>query len=129
MSYKELAAGHLGISVDVLVCNFSLLGKASVEGIFQIAPSLLNPRGSLIVQALHPIAACGVQPYLDGWRHGSWAGCGGGFSEPAPWYFRRLESWTALFVNSGFRLTEIREPLHPASGKPASVIFMGDMVD
>jgi hypothetical protein len=71
--------------------------------------------------------SCGEPPYRDGWRQGSWAGCGDGFSEPAPWYFRTLESWVRLFADNGFRLHEIREPFHPHTGKPASVIFTGEM--
>jgi 2-polyprenyl-3-methyl-5-hydroxy-6-metoxy-1,4-benzoquinol methylase len=125
-SYEELAAGKLKISVDVVVCNFSLLGKESVEGVFRAAPSLLASQGAFMVQTLHPVIACGDLPYRDGWREGSWAGFSADFSDPAPWYFRTLESWTKLFVDSGFRLREVREPLHPKTQRPASVIFIGD---
>jgi 2-polyprenyl-3-methyl-5-hydroxy-6-metoxy-1,4-benzoquinol methylase len=126
MSYEEIAAGKLGVSVDVVACNFSLLGKESVEEVFRAVPSLLASRGAFIVQTLHPVVACGDLPYREGWREGSWAGCGADFSDPAPWYFRTMESWTTLFVDSGFRLRELREPLHPGTRKPASVIFIGD---
>jgi len=125
MSYEEIAAGKLAVSVDVVVCNFSLLGKESVDGVFRAAPSLLVSQGSLIVQTLHPVIACGDLPYRDGWREGSWAGFSADFSDPAPWYFRTLESWIKLFEDSGFRLREVREPLHPKTRKPASVIFIG----
>jgi 2-polyprenyl-3-methyl-5-hydroxy-6-metoxy-1,4-benzoquinol methylase len=124
VSYEELAAGKLRVSVDVVVCNFALLGKESVEGVFRATPSLLNPHGLFIVQTLHPLIACGDLPYRDGWREGSWAGFGSGFTDPAPWYFRTLESWIKLFVDSGFRLLEVREPMHPRTLKPASVIFV-----
>ena len=127
MSYEEIAAGKLRVSVDVVVCNFSLLGKASVEGVFRAAPSLLDSHGSFTVQTLHPVMACGDLPYRDGWREGSWAGFGADFSDPAPWYFRTLESWIKLFVDSGLRLREVREPLHPKTQRPASVIFIGEM--
>lgn len=70
MSYEEIAAGELEISVDVIVCNFSLLGKESVEGGFRVAPSLLDRDGSFIVQTLHPVIACGDLPYWEGWREG-----------------------------------------------------------
>ncbi len=125
LSYEQIAAGELVVSVDALVCNFSLLGKSSVEGVFATAPSLLNPGGCFIVQTLHPLMACGGLPYRDGWREGSWAGCGEGFSEPAPWYFRTLESWAALFADHGLHLIDLREPLDPDSGQPASVILIG----
>ena len=129
MSYEDIASGNLHASADVVVCNFSLLGKESVEGIFGIAPTLLNPHGALIVQTLHPVAACGDLPYRDGWRQGSWAGISGDFSEPAPWYFRTLEGWARLFTDGGLRLSEIREPLHPDSQRPASVILIGEAAD
>lgn len=126
MSYEEIAAGKLRVSVDVIVCNFSLLGKESVEGVFRAAPSLLNSRGSFIVQTLHPVMACGDLSYRDGWREGSWTGFSADFSDPAPWYFRTLENWIKLFVDSGFRIRDVREPLHPETRKPASVIFIGE---
>jgi 2-polyprenyl-3-methyl-5-hydroxy-6-metoxy-1,4-benzoquinol methylase len=49
MSYEEIAAGKLKVSVDVVVCNFSLLGRESVVGVFAAVPSLLEPRGAFIV--------------------------------------------------------------------------------
>ena len=126
-SYEELVTGKLSVSVDAAVCNFSLLGKESVEGLFRATPPLLNPHGSLIVQTLHPVMACGDSPYRDGWQEGSWAGFSTDFTDPAPWYFRTLESWIQLFVTSGFRLVEMREPLHPKTHKPASVIFIAEV--
>lgn len=129
MSYEEIAAGKLSVSVDIVVSNFALLGKESVEGVFRAAPSLLNSRGSFLVQTLHPVIACGDLPYRDGWREGSWSGFGAAFTDPAPWYFRTLESWIKLFVDNGFRLREIREPLHPKTHQPASVIFIGEAND
>ncbi len=127
VSYEEIAAGKLKVSVDVIVCNFALLGKASVEGVFRTIPSLLNSHGSFIVQTFHPIVACGDFPYRDGWREGSWAGFSPDFTNPAPWYFRTLESWIKLFRDSGFRLLEVREPLHPKTQKPASVFFIAEV--
>ena len=124
LSYDELAAGALHDTFDLLVCNFSLLGEASVEGLVAAAPSLLNAGGALVVQTLHPLTASGDLPYRDGWREGSWAGFSDDFSDPAPWYFRTLESWVALFVGNGFIVREIREPLHPDTGRPASALFV-----
>ncbi len=124
VSYEELATGKFEMRVDVAVCNFSLLGRESVESVVRAAPSFLGTSGSLIVQTLHPVVACGDLPYRDGWRQGSWTGFGPEFTDPAPWYFRTLESWTKLFTDSGFRLLEMREPVHPESRKPASVIFI-----
>ncbi|MDH4275826.1 MAG: class I SAM-dependent methyltransferase [Gammaproteobacteria bacterium] len=128
MSYAEIAAGQLALTVDAVACNFSLLGKEAVDELFRSIPSLLNPQGKVIVQTLHPISACGTLPYVDGWREGSWAGFSTEFSNPAPWYFRTLGSWAALFVNNGLRLCEIREPPHPKTRVPASIIFVAEKI-
>jgi len=125
-SYEDIAAGRLDVSVDLVVANFSLIGKESVEGVIRRAPSLLNSRGSLVIQTLHPVASCGDESYADGWRTGSWAGFSEEFSDPAPWYFRTMESWEVLLADSGFRILETREPVHPETGKPASVIFIAE---
>jgi 2-polyprenyl-3-methyl-5-hydroxy-6-metoxy-1,4-benzoquinol methylase len=125
-SYEDIAAGRLDVSVDLVVANFSLIGKESVEGVIRRAPSLLNSGGSLVIQTLHPVASCGDESYADGWRTGSWAGFSEEFSDPAPWYFRTMESWETLLADSGFRILETREPVHPETGKPASVIFIAE---
>jgi hypothetical protein len=80
----------------------------------------------LVIQTLHPVIAAGESPYADGWRQGSWTGFSDDFSDPAPWYFRTMESWVRLLRDSGFVLRELREPVHPISGKPASVIFVAE---
>jgi 2-polyprenyl-3-methyl-5-hydroxy-6-metoxy-1,4-benzoquinol methylase len=123
-TYEDIVAGRLALKADTLVCNFALLGKESVEQLLVSLPSLLEQDGRLIVQTVHPLVACGEQAYLDGWRQEEWTGFGMAFPSPAPWYFRTLESWVALFAESGWRLCEMREPLHPGTGKPASVIFI-----
>ncbi len=128
LTYDELSAGKLSATVDVVACNFSLLGRESSEGMIRAAASLLNSTGSLIVQTLHPVVACGDLPYRDSWREGSWAGFSSGFTDPAPWYFRTLESWIALFSDCGFQLHEMREPLLPSTQKPASVIFIAEPI-
>ena len=125
LPYDSITRREFTGSFDAVVCNFSLLGKESVDGLFGVIPSLLNLDEVFIVQTLHPLVACGDRQYVDGWRDGSWVGFSKDFVDPAPWYFRTLESWVDLFVANGFRLTEIREPVHPATGKPASIIFIG----
>lgn len=127
-SYDDIACGALNARFDVAVCNFSLIGKAPVEALFRGAAQYLNPGGSLVVQTLHPVIA-GEPPYADGWRAGSWAGFGPAFTDPAPWYFRTMESWVRLFTRNGLALTEIREPVHPVTREAASVIFVGRLGD
>jgi 2-polyprenyl-3-methyl-5-hydroxy-6-metoxy-1,4-benzoquinol methylase len=123
-AYEELAEGKLDVLVDLVVCNFSLIGKESVNGVIAAVKSLLHPGGSLIVQTLHPLIACADRPYVDGWRPGSWSGFSEHFVRPAPWYFRTLESWVRLFTANGWHLGELREPMHPHTGKPASILFI-----
>lgn len=123
-SYDALSKRAITGQFDVLVCNFSLIGKASVAALFNAVPSYLKPGGAFVVQTLHPVFANDGQ-YIDGWRAGSWAGFDPGFTDPAPWYFRTLESWAALFSANGLALREIREPIHPKTQKPASIIFTG----
>nr|WP_225562851.1 methyltransferase domain-containing protein [Rhodanobacter sp. DHG33] len=122
LSYEAIASGALDQRADVVVCNFSLLGGASVDALLVAAPRLLEPGGALIVQTLHPAMA--GEPYADGWREGSWVGCGEGFGQAAPWYFRTLGSWVAAFGAAGMDLVQLVEPLHPDTGRPASVIFV-----
>jgi 2-polyprenyl-3-methyl-5-hydroxy-6-metoxy-1,4-benzoquinol methylase len=127
-SYEDMARGDLDLTVDVAVANFALIGKEAVDALIRASPSLLRPNGALIVQTLHPVVASGDLPYTDGWRTGSWAGFSDDFTDPAPWYFRTLESWVQLIATSDMRLEEMREPIHPITQKPASVIFIATSV-
>lgn len=126
LSYEDIAAGALHARYDLAICNFSLLGDDSVAGLLGAMPGVLNPRGRLLIQTLHPPQACGEAPYLDGWRDGSWAGCDAAFGEPAPWYFRTIGGWVALLERSGLRLRELAEPVHPVSGRPVSLLLVAD---
>ncbi|HUR00379.1 MAG TPA: methyltransferase domain-containing protein [Gemmatimonadaceae bacterium] len=125
-SYESIATGGLSIKADVVVANFSLIGKESVDNLLATVSSLLEPRGAVIIQTLHPRTASGDLPYENGWRKGSWSGFSEDFTDPAPWYFRTLEGWQELLETSGLCLVETREPLHPNTGKPASVIFIAE---
>lgn len=125
LPYAAIGSATIARRFDACVCNFSLLGAESAAGVVAAAPELLEAGGALIVQTLHPLVACGDAPYRDGWREGSWAGFGDAFSDPAPWYFRTLESWVRLFGKAGLHVTELREPLHPDTGKPVSMILVG----
>jgi 2-polyprenyl-3-methyl-5-hydroxy-6-metoxy-1,4-benzoquinol methylase len=125
-SYEEVAKTALSISVDVAVCNFSLIGNESVDGIMSTVPRMLNPSGSLVVQTIHPIAGSGGLPYEDGWRSGSWPGFNSDFIDPPPWYFRTMTSWEALFTRNRMALIETREPTNPHTRQSASIIFIAE---
>jgi SAM-dependent methyltransferase len=114
---------HLG-PFDAAVCNFSLLGEESVESLIAGLPCYLDDPGYLIIQTLHPIAACGDTAYQDGWREGNWTGFSSDFSNPAPWYFRTVESWCALLERCDFDILECREPKAAGAVTPASMIWI-----
>ena len=126
MSYAQIAGGDLDVRVDAAIANFSLIGKEAVDDLVATIPKLLAPGGSLIVQTLHPLTATGDLPYEDGWRTGSWTGFSEDFSDPAPWYFRTMQTWTDLIRKTGCFALEVREPLHPETQKPASAVFIAD---
>ncbi len=127
LPYEETSHHQLKEKFDVVVCNFSLLGETSVNILFQQIPALLNDKGVFIVQTIHPIIACGNNKYEDGWREGSWAGFNESFTSPAPWYFRTIKSWKALFDANGFKLSKINEPINPITNEPASILFFGEL--
>jgi 2-polyprenyl-3-methyl-5-hydroxy-6-metoxy-1,4-benzoquinol methylase len=128
-AYADIAAGKLAKKFDVVVANFSLIGEKSVVDLLQSMPSLLNDHGSLIIQTLHPTIACGDLPYVDGWRASSWDDFSDEFTDPAPWYFRTIESWIELYNTNGLSIVEIREPIHPQTAKPAAMILIGVLRD
>ena len=122
-SYEDIARGRLDWKADTVSCNFALIGKESTVQLLRGVPGLLQPGGRLVVQTLHPVEACGSLPYEDGWRQGSWDGFNQRFENAAPWYFRTLESWRALFSDCGLCLVAEHWPIHPRTGRPASVLF------
>ena len=128
MSYEELARGKLNEQFDVVVCNFSLLGKRSVEGLFTAMPSLLNRAGYFVVQTLHPDMFSGNGFCQEGWQQGSWQGFNDDFTAPARWYFRTADSWLALFRNCGFEISEIRVPVHPETHQKSVIIFIARLM-
>ncbi|MBV6625639.1 MAG: class I SAM-dependent methyltransferase [Rivularia sp. (in: Bacteria)] len=109
---------------DAAVCNFSLLGKETVDNLIHSIPSLLKNNKLLFIQTLHPIIGCGESPYIDGWREESWNCFKTEFRTAAPWYFRKLETWINLLKSAGFAILECREPINPKTKKPASIIFI-----
>ncbi len=107
---------------DVVVCNFSLLDE-HLQPLLAVLRHVLRPGGALVIQTVHPWTAAGEGPYEDGWRTETFVGFGEGFAAPMPWYFRTLSSWTAVLAAAGYALADLREPLHPNTGRPASLIL------
>lgn len=109
---------------DAIVINFALIDKEDTEHLIQYLPNLLQSGGHIIIQTLHPFSSTEKEPYQSGWREGSWNGMQRAFVQPYQWYFRTLGDWIALFRKADLELVELREPLHPQTLQPASVIFM-----
>ena len=124
LSYQAAIAqpAALGGPYDLAVCNFALLGETLTPLLVALA-SALAPGGAVLVQTLHPWAACGEQPYRDGWREETFAGFGGDRWQPMPWYFRTLESWLAESRAAGLALAACREPRDPATLRPLSLLL------
>lgn len=123
LSYEAFAAGAQVARAELAVCNFSLLGDAATRGVVRRLASVLPHRGRLLIQTLHPSSVAVGRAPAEGWREGSWVGCGDGFGRAAPWYFRTLQRWRDLLQDEGFLLCATHEPSDPATGLPISVIF------
>lgn len=127
LSYDEFAADPVraGQGYEAAVCNFSLLGEA-IAPVLRGAAAVLAPGGTLVIQTVHPFADLhdGAR-YEDGWRLEDFAALGEDFRTPMPWYFRTVGSWIAQLTAAGFALERCREPVHPDSGRPVSLLLSG----
>lgn len=117
---------QVGSGFDVIVCNFSLLGRR-ISPLLKAMADVLAPRGRLVIQTLHPFAAVGEERYEDGWREEDFASMSAAFEAPMPWYFRTVGSWVRALNEAGFRLEDCLEPLHPETGRPLSLIWISGM--
>lgn len=117
LPYEELAT--LAMQFDVIAANFSFLDENLHLDALR---ALLRPGGTLIVQTVHPAFA--GEPYADGWRVETFAGMEGEWPEPMPWYFRTVSSWVNAITAAGFTLRELREPLHPETQRPLSLVLV-----
>jgi 2-polyprenyl-3-methyl-5-hydroxy-6-metoxy-1,4-benzoquinol methylase len=122
-SYAELSteAEQVSAPFDVVVCNFSLL-EEKLEPFLGSLTRLLGSGGTLLIQTVHPFSNP-EQPYQSGWRTEGFRDFGGAFPELMPWYFRTLADWLNLLRGGGLEVQEIREPLHPTTEGPLSLIL------
>ncbi|WP_420125494.1 class I SAM-dependent methyltransferase [Longimicrobium sp.] len=127
-SYDELVDDptRAGGPYDAIACNFSLL-SANLVPLLTALRANLAPGGALVIQTVHPWTAAGDEGYADGWRTETFDAFGGEFAEPMPWYFRTLGSWTDALRGAGFRLATLREPIHPETGQPASLLMVAEI--
>lgn len=127
VSYDEVVDDptRAGGPYDVIVCNFSLLGADLVPLLGALRENL-EFGGALVIQTVHPWTAAGGEAYADGWRTETFDAFGGEFPEPMPWFFRTLQSWMDALADAGFQLARLREPPHPETGKPASLVLVAE---
>ena len=125
-SYAEITERPevVGEGYDAIVFNFALFEEELVPLLSALRGSLA-PGGALIVQTIHPWSDAGRGAYRDGWRTETFDGFAG-FSEPMPWYFRTLASWLGVLRESGYRLERLKEPAHPETGEPLSLLMVGE---
>ena len=110
---------------DAIACNFSLLDQDPAP-LLAALRLRLAPGGALVIQTVHPWTAAGEGAYADGWRTETFDAFGGAFQRPMPWYFRTLGSWVGLLNDAGLRVTALREPIHPHTGRPASLLMVAE---
>ncbi len=114
---------RIGTAFDVVVFNFALLSE-EVAPLLRAAASILASGGAIVIQTLHPASVCTDERYEDGWKVEHFEGMGEGYSTPMPWYFRTLGSWVRQVREAGLNLADIQEPLHPETGRPASLLMV-----
>lgn len=125
-SYSDISSQRFGSinQFECFICNFSILGESALGEIAEAGHGLLQSKGKIIIQTLHPHIACGDAPYEDGWRETCWLLVEDEPFHPAPWYFRTVESWIREFHLRNYRLLNLIEPVHPKTKKPVSILFV-----
>ncbi|HYH78755.1 MAG TPA: class I SAM-dependent methyltransferase [Longimicrobium sp.] len=124
-SYAEIVADPeaLGADFDAVIFNFALLEK-DVGLVLRAVRRCIAPSGALCIQTVHPWAARGDAPYRDAWRTETFSGFDLPFPASMPWFYRTLESWVSLLHDSGYRIVSVREPRHPETSDPLSLLFI-----
>ncbi len=124
-TYQQLAAGKKLMQPlsDAAVINFALIDKDETAALVQAIPQYLVKNGLLFIQTLHPLAIAATGEYTSGWKDGSWNGMKRSFEQPYQWYFRTLGDWLQLFA-AKYHVIAVKEPVHPQTKKPLSVIFI-----
>jgi len=109
---------------DLISINFALFENKKTAQLIKKLPNYLASDGKIVIQTLHPFSIATAEPYKSAWRKDSWGGLKRNFTQPYKWYFRTLEDWVKLFAKAGLVLEAIKEPIHPKTGRPASIVFV-----
>ncbi len=109
---------------DLISINFALFENRKTAQLIKKLPDYLASNGKIVIQTLHPFSIAIDEPYKSAWRKDSWEGLKRNFTQPYKWYFRTIADWVKLFTKAGLVLEEIKEPIHPKTGRPASIVFV-----
>jgi 2-polyprenyl-3-methyl-5-hydroxy-6-metoxy-1,4-benzoquinol methylase len=120
IGYDEMIRTDVKADFDAVLFNFSLFDE-NLTALLRKAASLLEPKGTMLIQTLHPRA---LDPYEDGWRTEDFKTFPVSFSGTMRWYGRTLESWEKLFLDSGLEIFKTVEPVHPETKKTLSIVFV-----
>lgn len=123
LDYDEFARepARAGTGFGTAICNFSILAD-DVAPLLSAIRSVVHATGHLVIQTVHPMAPHDGG-YADGWREETFENLPGEWS-PMPWYFRTVGSWIRELRAAGWLIDEVREPLHPETKRPASLILI-----
>ena len=126
MTYDTLTKGATfkQAPFELITINFALFENRKTKQLIKKLPSYLAADGQIIIQTLHPFSIAKDKRYESAWRKDSWEGLKRNFQQPHKWYFRTLEDWIKLFSKAKLNLLELQEPIHPKTGRPASVVFV-----
>jgi 2-polyprenyl-3-methyl-5-hydroxy-6-metoxy-1,4-benzoquinol methylase len=112
---------------DVVVFNFCLYENELTSQLLKAALRWVPARAKLVIQTLHPLSV--LEPgdiYADGWKNERWAGLPRPFTHPYRWYYRTIGSWVDVVMKAGWELKKLEEPIHPRTGKPASLLITAE---
>ncbi len=122
LSYEELCSDPARIEgfFDAVCCNFSLF--ADIVPLLRVLGSKLVEDGLLLIQTL-PVGA-EPEAQQEGWRREDFRSMATALPAAMPYYFRTLAAWHQVLADAGLRVSAMRAPVHPETGKPLSLILM-----
>lgn len=122
-NYHEIRNGHLTLTqkFNAIVFNYSLFEKEGIKELFQALLPFLDDAGSIFVQTLHPKHEAFAYKKSK-WVKENWHGLPGKLA-PFQWYYRTMDDWKKLFIQSKLQLVKAEETFVTSSESPFSVIF------
>jgi cyclopropane fatty-acyl-phospholipid synthase-like methyltransferase len=119
LTRERLIEGPFGL----VVANYSLLAK-DIHTLLEGVNSWLVKDGAFIIQTLHPLSQDPDARDEPGWRTEAFTQMGDGFTAGMPYYFRTFSRWVEDLTAANFAIAHCREPLHPETGRPLSLLIV-----